>query len=80
MGQSAFKQQAEKLLSIMNDQIILDTYVNMFSDLTSESEVSPDDLRELYMTCYKIAMESEPTSCPYIYSAVEAVIVSCVSI
>lgn len=79
LGQSAFKQQAEKLLSIMNDDIILESYVNMYSDLTPESEVTPESLRELFMTCYKLAIEDE-ANCPFIYHTVEAVVVSCVSV
>lgn len=80
LGQSAFKQQAEKLLSIINDENILESYVNMYSDMTPESEVTPESLRELFMVSYKIAIDNEELTCPFIHSTINTVLVSCVSI
>lgn len=81
LGQSAFKQQAEKFLSIMNDQVVLEHYVKMFSENRDESEINPDGLRALLMVSYRLAMTSGGgLSCSQLLNTLHAVISACVSI
>ena len=81
MEQSAFKQQAEKFLSIMNDQSILENYVKIFSPNKEENEVFPDGLRELLMVSYRLAMAGTGGStCLQLLNTVQAVVTACVSI
>jgi len=77
---TAFKQQAEKLLSVMNDEDILENYIKMYSNIKNGSNVTPEILRALLMCCYQLAMENNSTSlCPYSHQIIEAVVISCVS-
>jgi hypothetical protein len=81
LGQSVFKQQAEKFLAIMNDQTVLENYVKMFSENKEESEITPDGLRELLMVSYRLAMSgNRGDSCAQILNTVSAVVSACVSI
>ncbi|XP_058806957.1 uncharacterized protein LOC131673178 [Phymastichus coffea] len=79
LGQSAFKQQAEKFLAIMNDQTVLENYVKMFSKNKEESEITPDGLKELLIISYRLAMciEDGHGFCPQLFNTVAAVVTSC---
>ncbi|EZA58764.1 hypothetical protein X777_14933 [Ooceraea biroi] len=75
---SAFKQQAERLLSVMNDQPILENYIKMYSNIKDGCNVTPETLRALLMCCYQLAMENNSTSsCLYSHQIINAVVVSC---
>ncbi|XP_053988999.1 uncharacterized protein LOC128897051 [Hylaeus anthracinus] len=78
LSANAFKQQAEKFLSVMNDQIILENYVKMYSNMKGDGSVGPDGLKNLLYISYKIAMDSSGTSsCIYAEQIINAVIISC---
>lgn len=77
---TAFKQQSEKFLSVMNDQAILENYVKIYSDLKNGGNVTPETLRALLTSCYQLAMESNNTnSCLHSQQIINAVVISCVS-
>ena len=81
MSQSIFKQQAEKFLSIMNDQTILENYVRMFADQRKENEISPDGLNQLLIVSYRLATSGERgKTCSQLLNTVCAVVTSCVRI
>lgn len=77
---TAFKQQAEKFLSVMNDQAILENYIKMYSNIKDDGNVTPETLRALLMCCYQLAMENHSTSmCLHSEQIINAVVISCVS-
>lgn len=81
MSTGAFKQQAEKFLSVMNDQAILENYIRMYSNLKDGGIVTPETLKALLMCCHQLAMENNSTGvCLYSQRIISAVVVSCVSI
>lgn len=76
---TAFKQQAEKFLSVMNDQAILENYIKMYSNI-KDGNVTPETLKALLMCCYQLAMENNSTTmCLHSEQIINAVVVSCVS-
>nr|XP_014299509.1 PREDICTED: uncharacterized protein LOC103575575 isoform X1 [Microplitis demolitor] len=77
LGISTFKQQVEKLLSLMNDRIILDNYVKIYCNSQENSDMTPETLKELLMISYQSATDSEPNSCPYIHNTIHTVVTSC---
>ncbi|XP_012226454.1 uncharacterized protein [Linepithema humile] len=75
---TAFKQQAEKFLAVMNDQAILENYIKMYSDIKDSGNVTPETLTALLMCCYQLAMENNSTSsCLFSQQIINAVVVSC---
>lgn len=77
---TAFKQQAEKFLSVMNDQAILENYIKMYSNIKDGGNVTPETLKALLICCYQLAMENNSTSmCLRSEQIINAVVVSCVS-
>lgn len=82
LGQSAFKQQAEKFLAIMNDQTVLENYVKMFADNKDGNEITSNGLRELLMVSYRLAMTGNGGggACMQLFNTVSAVVTACVSI
>ncbi|KAK0176626.1 hypothetical protein PV328_000744 [Microctonus aethiopoides] len=74
---SLFKQQVEKILSVMNDRTILDIYVKMYCESNNDSDVTPDTLKEILMISYQLATDSETNSCPYVHRTIAAVVTSC---
>lgn len=80
MSTTAFKQQAEKLLSVMSDQAVLENYIKMYSNIRDGGNVTLETLTALLMCCYQLAMENNSTSsCLYSHQIINAVVVSCVS-
>lgn len=80
LGNSAFKQQTERFLSIMNDQIILESYVKMYA--RESTDVNPEGLRDLLIVTYQLALDSSngaPQHCSQIHRTIESVTTSCVS-
>jgi hypothetical protein len=81
MTTTAFKQQTEKLLSMMNDEDLLENYIKMYSDIKNGGNVTPETLKALLICCYQLAMENNSTSsCLYSDQIINAVVISCVSI
>lgn len=77
---NSFKQQAEKFLSVMNDQTVLENYVKMYSNIKEDGSVSPEGLKALMNISYNIAMDNSGTSpCIYTDQIINAAVVSCVS-
>ncbi|XP_018404252.1 PREDICTED: uncharacterized protein LOC108780912 isoform X2 [Cyphomyrmex costatus] len=75
---TAFKQQSEKFLSVLNDQAILENYVKIYSDLKNTGNVTPESLRALLTSCFELAMENNNTSsCPPSQQILNAVVISC---
>lgn len=81
LSQSTFRHQAEKLLNIMNDSVILENYVKMFSEAKDESEITPTGLTDLLMTSYRLSINGNGGSASglQILGTIDAVVTSCVS-
>ncbi|XP_034190551.1 uncharacterized protein LOC117608903 [Osmia lignaria lignaria] len=78
LSTNAFKHQAEKFLSVMNDQTVLENYVRMYSCLKGDGSVNPDGLKALLNISYKIAMDNSGTpSCIFADQIINAVVLSC---
>uniref|UniRef100_A0A6M2DRT9 TLDc domain-containing protein n=1 Tax=Xenopsylla cheopis TaxID=163159 RepID=A0A6M2DRT9_XENCH len=80
LGELAFRQQCERFLGILNDTVILEGYIKMFSGSKSADSVTPDGLRNLLMTCYRLAMDhysGGPQTCLLIHRTLSAVVDSC---
>ncbi|KAJ3651107.1 hypothetical protein Zmor_017166 [Zophobas morio] len=77
----SFKQQSEKYLSILDDEVVRDTFVKMFSSEGDSSDViTPEGLRSLLMCGYHVSMDhySEgPQMCLSIGKTLKAVVDSC---
>ena len=56
LGVTAFRQQCEKFLGILDDSIILESYVKMYADLNETELVKPENLKDLLKTCYNLSM------------------------
>ncbi|XP_030032397.1 uncharacterized protein LOC115448913 isoform X2 [Manduca sexta] len=77
---STFRTQCEKILSMLDDAAIIDTYVRMFSMETDENNVTPDGLRSLLYTSYKLSMDhypEGPQTCLMINKTLSAVVNGC---
>ncbi|XP_033219637.1 uncharacterized protein LOC117174542 isoform X2 [Belonocnema kinseyi] len=59
LGTTAFRQQAEKFLSVMNDDSVLESYVKIYSNLKEEGDVTPQTLKSLLMVSYTLAMGND---------------------
>ncbi|XP_053617797.1 uncharacterized protein LOC128679521 isoform X2 [Plodia interpunctella] len=77
---STFKLHCEKILAMLDDSIILDTYVKMFSSDTDDNTVTPEGLRSLLYTSYKLSMDhypEGPQTCLMIHKTLSAVVNGC---
>ncbi|OWR54849.1 putative Ankyrin repeat domain-containing protein 13C [Danaus plexippus plexippus] len=77
---SAFRQQCEKILAMLDDNAIIETYIRMFSSEPEEGNVTPNDLRALLYISYKLSMDhypEGPQACPMINKTLSAVIRGC---
>lgn len=66
MGVTAFRQQCEKFLGILDDSVILENYVRMFGNLSETDLIKPENFKDLMRTCYNLAMahyQDGPQSC-----------------
>lgn len=80
LSANSFKQQAEKFLSVMSDQTVLENYVKMYSDIKGDGSINPDGLKALLNISYSIAMDSSGTSpCIYKGQIIDSAVSSCVS-
>lgn len=80
LGQTAFRQQCEKFLGILDDSIILESYVKMFGDLNETELIKPENFKELLRTCYNLSMatyQDGPQSCRLLDRTLNSVVQSC---
>ncbi|XP_017876040.1 uncharacterized protein LOC108622592 [Ceratina calcarata] len=78
LSANAFKQQAEKFLSVMNDHIVLENYVKLYSNVKGDGGMSPEGLKALLNMSYKIAVDSTGApSCLYADLIMDAAVSSC---
>lgn len=89
MTMSSFRQQCEKFLSVIEDNIIVELYVRMYAEDTTAigsgdentcEKLDPEILKLLLMTAYRVAMDhySEgPQMCLHIHNTLIAVVDSC---
>ncbi|XP_021205458.2 uncharacterized protein LOC114246224 [Bombyx mandarina] len=77
---STFRMQCEKILSMLDDAVIIETYVRMFSMETDENNMTPDGLRNMLYTSYKLSMDhypEGPQTCLMINQTLSAVVDGC---
>lgn len=80
LGQTAFRQQCEKFLGILDDSVILESYVKMFGDLNETELIKPENFKELLRTCYNLSMatyQDGPQSCRLLDRTLNSVVQSC---
>ncbi|XP_053670542.1 uncharacterized protein LOC128720868 [Anopheles nili] len=80
LGLVAFRQQCEKFLALLDDSVILESYVRMFGDLNESELIKPDNLRNLLRTCYNLAMahySDGPQTCRLLNRTLDSVVQSC---
>ncbi|XP_055594719.1 uncharacterized protein LOC129745588 isoform X2 [Uranotaenia lowii] len=80
LGLTAFRQQCEKFLGILDDSVILENYVRMFGDLNESELITPENFKELLRTCYNLAMahyQDGPQSCFLLDRTLNSVVQSC---
>lgn len=80
LGTTAFRQQCEKFLAILDDSVILESYVKMFGDLNETELIKPENLKELLRTCYNLSMatyQDGPQSCRLLDRTLNSVVQSC---
>jgi TLD len=56
LGVTAFRQQVERFLGILDERQILEAYVKMFGDSDDPDHISPAHLKALLNECYMLAM------------------------
>lgn len=81
MSSSSFRQQADRLLSVLPDEKIVELYVKVFSE--GSEEVAQQQVLDLLMLTYRLAMEhypGGPQTCLQIHHTLQAVVDSAVSI
>ncbi|XP_060806770.1 uncharacterized protein LOC106140278 isoform X2 [Amyelois transitella] len=77
---ATFRVQCERILAILDDSVILETYVRMFSSDSDENTVTPEDLNSLLYTSYKLSMDhypEGPQTCLMIHKTLGAVVSGC---
>lgn len=80
LGLTAFRQQCEKFLGILDDTVILESYVKMFGDLNETELIKPENLKALLKTCYNLAMahyQDGPQTCLLLDRTLNSVVQSC---
>ncbi|KAM3957867.1 uncharacterized protein ACR2FA_008135 [Aphomia sociella] len=77
---TTFRQQCERILAILDDAVIIETYVRMFGAETDDNMVTPDGLRNLLYISYKLSMDhypEGPQTCLMIHKTLAAVVNGC---
>ncbi|XP_049879268.1 uncharacterized protein LOC126376135 isoform X2 [Pectinophora gossypiella] len=77
---AAFRAHCERVLAMLDDTDIVDTYVRMFALEDDENTVTPDGLRSLLHTSYKLSMDhypEGPQTCLQINNTLSAVVNGC---
>lgn len=79
LGVTAFRQQCERFLSILDDSKIIEMYVRIFCNLNEEN-ASPQGVKGLLKLSFNIAMahySGDAQTCPFIDKTLDAVIATC---
>lgn len=79
LGVTAFRQQCERFLSILDDQVIIEMYVRIFCNLCEEN-ATKEGVKALIRLSFNIAMvhySGEAQACPSIEKTLDAVIATC---
>ncbi|KAI8441787.1 hypothetical protein MSG28_005473 [Choristoneura fumiferana] len=77
---AVFRAQCERVLALLDDAAIIETYVRMFSVEEEEGSVSPAALRALLYTSYKLSMDhypDGPQTCLAINKVLNSVVNGC---
>lgn len=80
LGVTAFRQQTERFISILDDSVILENYVKMYGDLEKPEMIRPEHLKALLTTCYRLAMSyycGANSSCLQSNHTLDSVISAC---
>lgn len=81
LGGTAFRQQCERFLSILDDTVILETCIKMYCDSEKMDVISPDCFRQLLKTCFSLTISvtsgEQAKSCPMIDRTLDSVISAC---
>ncbi|XP_058833381.1 uncharacterized protein LOC131691184 isoform X2 [Topomyia yanbarensis] len=80
MGLTAFRQQCEKFLGVLDDSVILESYVKMFGNLNETDLIKPENFKDLLRTCYNLAMAhylDGPQTCLLLDRTLNSVVQSC---
>lgn len=80
LGVTAFRQQCERFLSILNDQKIIELYVRIFCCSDNEENATKDGVKSLIKLSFNIAMahySGDVQVCPSLESTLDAVIATC---
>lgn len=79
LGVLAFRQQCERFLGILDDQVVVEIYIKMFSDVETD-QCTAAGLKTLLTIGFNLAMAYyvvEPKSCPDLESTLNSVLSSC---
>lgn len=79
LGTTAFKQQLERFMSVLDDQKVIEMYVRIFSN-HHEENASKEGVRNLLRTSFDISMNfnsGDFHSCPLIEDTLDCVIATC---
>lgn len=79
LGVTAFRQQCERFMSILDDQKIVEIYIRIFCN-EHEENATKEGVKSLLRTSFNIAMvhySGEATVCPELESTLDAVIATC---
>lgn len=79
LGTTAFKQQVERFMSLLDDQKVIEMYVRIFSNSNDEN-ASKEGVKSLLRTSFNIAMSfnsGDAHSCPSVDDTLENVIATC---
>ncbi|CRK87336.1 CLUMA_CG001138, isoform A [Clunio marinus] len=80
LGVTAFRQQCERFLSILDDSKVIETYVRIFCDVFYEENATKEGVKNLLKLSFNIAMANylgEAHTCPYLDTTLDAVIGTC---
>lgn len=80
LGVTAFRQQVERFIGILDDSVILEHYVRMYGDVEKPEMIRPEHLRALLTACYRLAMShyaGPNSSCLLGDRSIDSVITSC---
>lgn len=80
LGVGAFRQQCERFLSIINDNIIIETLLKIFSTNDSMDFISPEGFRQMLKLCFEITtshLTEHNNLCFTLERTLDAVVDSC---
>lgn len=80
LGTTAFKQQVERFMSILDDQKLIELYVRIFGNSSNDENASKEGVKSLLRTSFEIAMtfnSGDSHSCSEIESTLDSVVDTC---